>query len=58
MTTFVKKQVNGNEELTIVTIENDTIQIRYPSGAMVITLEELEKALALHQSKIITIKNN
>lgn len=53
MTTLVTKQINGKDEITIMTIEDDTIQVKYPNGILVITFAELEEALALHESKIL-----
>jgi uncharacterized pyridoxamine 5'-phosphate oxidase family protein len=57
MTTLVTKQINSNDETTIMTIEDDTIHVRYSGGIFVVTLAELEKALELHQSKILSINN-
>lgn len=54
MTTLVTKQINGKDEVTTMTIENDTIHVKYPNGLLVVTFAELEEALALHESKILT----
>ena len=57
MTTLVTKQVNSKDELAIMTIEDDTIQVRYPNGVLVVTLAELERALQLHENKILSVNN-